>query len=738
MGAAMAVAVAVAAARSAGAEPGGPTYLTLATPSPIAIVREAPGRPQQVPVPVVLAAGVDLAKLDATVLNVVRDGAVQPNWPSTIRALLSSQPPTLTLTLDPGALLAPDAYDVTVGLALRPDPGAPASAPARQEVVVRLRVPAAALQPIAKLVIDREVPVPFLGYAHEEPRVMTLRETSTRSPISPVVTQEGSLTSGDRPIGARITVGAFAQIEPGGTGSAELALSGDLPMGTTSGVLWVTARELPAPIAVPIEIRSHRPAWWVPLLFALGAVGGLMWRSRLVARQNELRARLRVARLGAEIDRFLDEHPPDWLEDVTALRSRRRELRPDRPETMVAAEQALRSARDKRDARLEQLAERIRGGIAVTRIAWRLPMGLDLVAVAEGYELARAGIEQGELPAATRREASAAVALDGVVTRCRDWCARLDKGLALDHGLLTGIPAGARAAVSAALAGLQSALAAAAGPPPKPEESSKPEDGLQKMSEAWSAAAELVDLLREVFAGFVRSLPAGLTAEATAWLRGAVVLPASPPDRPDLAITEAIAAGRRLRDALRAVATELDDGELSDARREAIERGDFAAAVTPPAGPVTRGRGSPISSVREVVASARGEIEVGISSSLAVVRPATPAVPAVAAISVRGRRNRSLDEILEDKLAAVHWVRWAIAAAITSLAAWAIYGGAFIGTRIECVALLGFGFVTDLTTDSAIEGMLARIRAAAGAGAVGGTLVGGAPSPSDPGAAPPA
>lgn len=724
----------------------GPTYLTLATAGQVAVARATPGKQRPIHVPVTPA--FDLAMLDIAVLAIVRDSSMQPIPTDAIKVEAQPHPAALAITIDFDAMPGPGTYEVTLGIVPRagvaaalgsgapaptapaghapapapggaPTPTAPASGtPVRQTMTVKLLLPPAALQPISKLVIDRVVPLPFLAYAIEAPRVIALHESGNASSIEPVVTQEGILTLGDRPVGARLTVAPFSQrIEPGRVGTTEITLSGDLPIGTVSGTLWVTARDLQAPVVIPVEIRSRRPSWWVLSLFLFGAFAGLMWRTRLVARQGKLAARLRGAQIGAEIDDFLARYPPDWYEDVAKLRTRRREMVPARPETITAAEEALRGVRVERDARIDNLASLVQSGVAVTRTAWRLPMGLDLVNAASSYDLARSALENDDLAAALRWKANATASVRGVLTQCQDWAVRLEQILAVHDGSSAGVPSNARATVTATLTMLQGVLAASRGP------FDKPEDGLKKLSEAWYAATALASLLREAFATFVQGIPPGLPADKLARLRAAAVVPATRPELPDTAIVEAIGAGKRIREAMRAVATECNDGTLPKPIEQAIDDGSFAAALAPLAlesaqpAPGTRGRGVPISSRTPEAL----DIEVA-AKALLIVQPTAPVVP------VDVRRIKSATEDLEQELDNVSKVRWAIAAIITAFGAWAFAGDSFIGTPTECVTLLGLGFVADLTTDSAFEGVLARLKAARGVGAPSSADTGGAKS----------
>jgi hypothetical protein len=283
-----------------------PVLITLAGSNQLVISHTASATHERFPLVVIAAPKVDVARLEASVLAVARDGSIQPTVPTAVTAALAVGPggPVLELGVDFTRLFVPGSYEVTIAIAPRAGTAAggrapsqagsaapdrnPAPPPGPQRLIVRLIIPAAALRPIPSVRVDLEVPL--LGEPHGAGATITLRETSNTSPVSLAASQEGPLTSDERVVGGHVALSGLAPIDPGKAGTATLAFEGELPFGTTRGNLLLTARELAAPVVVPVEIHSRRAGWLVPVLFVLGAALGGLWRTVLAKRRTSLAA----------------------------------------------------------------------------------------------------------------------------------------------------------------------------------------------------------------------------------------------------------------------------------------------------------------------------------------------------------------------------------------------------------------------------------------------------------------
>jgi hypothetical protein len=509
------------------------------------------------------------------------------------------------------------------------------------------------------------------------------------------------LVLGDRPIGGSVSVSELGTIEAGGTGSGAVTLKGNFPIGTVSGSLMVSARELAAPVIIPIEIRSHRPAWWVFVLFFVGAFMGLLWRTKLVATRDALTRKLAAGRLAEEIDSFLAEQPTAWVDDVTTLREKRRQIRPDKNDSITEAEKALHDAHAKREDRVTKLAAVVGDGTALTRTPWRLPMGVTLMNAASSYDFARSELVNGDLAKAVRWQDNAQASVKSVRDQCQDWCKRLTELLTTNDGIDARMPTTARAPIKAAVTHLMEILGDASAA------TDNSSTTFQKLNDAWCAATELVGLCRQAFAAFERSLPTALPPERLARLRTAIALPAGRPESPDVSIVDAIEASKRLVEAVRDIALELGrDPSQVDAT---IEGGNYMVVLTVPVEQAAdQGRG------KQAAAAVGSLVSVSDMAVMAAVAPLGDARPTAPVVPVEIRQERPSPRLLQMQIDRISRARWAIAAVVTSVAAWALYGDAFVGTRGECATLFGLGFVTDLTTDSAIEGILSRLKGVTG------------------------
>lgn len=688
----------VLVARTAAAAP--PVYVTVPAPGTAVVAPASNVAPTLVPV--TLAAGGDIEKLDIGVLAIARDGTAPSVRSNAVTVVPHAHPTSLQVAVDFDTLYVPGTYDVTLSIAPRAEAGSDGGVPASQELAIKVVVPAAVLRPLPKLVIDREVPLPFMDkFERVEPTTLQLHEIGNASYVDPIVTQEGVLSVGDKPIGAEL-VGSPQHVGAGSAADVLVSLHGEFPMGTVSGTLLVTGHQLAAPVTVAVEVRSHHSSWWVLVLFAAGAFAGFEWRSRLLAKRDELAAKLGAARMRENIDAFIAGYPPGWLDEIVALRAKRDDISPDKPDSLSGAEQALKEAHSKRIERITSLAQTIRAGIAATRTSFRLPMGLGLDRAARAYDQASTDLRKGNLIDALQYAANAADEVDRVIQQCQDWCGKLKETLTLNDPAV-GVPASAQSAVTDAKTKLGAALDAAIAADP-------PETRLARQHDAWAAANTLATLLARVFESFARALPAELTPAQAARLRSASELRETPPESPDLAIAEAIATAKRLVDTVRTVASELYPQGMPQPINDLIAAGNYAQALTPPPRATLptgsdEGRGKE-TSARQAGATGSPLHETFLAPAKAIeIAPVAPVVP------IELPPSEPTSATIETKLDGVSFLRWVIAAGISSLAAWAIYGDAFVGTRVECASIFAVGFLTDLTTDTAIDGILTKLKA---------------------------
>ncbi len=610
---------------------------------------------------------------------------------------------------------------------------APAGEP--QRLTLRLIVPAATLRPLDPILVERELSL-FGDAAISQPTI-TLRETSALSPLRLSASQDGALTADDHLVSSQITLGDLPAIDPGMAGTATLTLRGRFPIGTTRGNLLLTAPELVTPFVVPVEIRTRRASWLVPLLFLVGAAVGFLWRTLLASRRVSLAAELAASELRARIVAFLDTQPRDWATDLIALRDALDALDARTAATVTQAEAALKTALELRAAHVHNLVQRVQAGLVATRSPWRLPMGLDLLEGATHYGAAYEQLQHRAFGDAIARGQRGASAVDTVLDRCRSWASELARVLGRVKDGVPGCPWPAHASVDAAVAAAITALAAAEAAMASPQielaaltaeaalaSAQAAITRLQAMHAAARAAGELAKTLAEALDQARRSMPATLAPTVAADLMSAATLPSRPSDRAEEAIKDGLAACARLAEIAAAAAHAIYPRELPDAVSAALADGKYVEALAPrPAAPPQGdGRGAPVAArlaaptppPASMLAPPGAPSRRAAAVATAVIMPLDTAAPApVTAARTAQQLHAALDHVA--------WLRWAIGAAVTSAAAWVLYGEAFVGTGVEMFAVFAAGFLTDLTTDTAIEGLLGKLKPPAPRLAAGAT-----------------
>ena len=699
-----------------------PVLITLAGGNQLVISHAASAKTEQFALVVIAAPRVDVATLEASVLAITRDGSIQATVPTAVTATLvgGAGVPMLRLDVDFTRLFMPGSYEVTIAITPRPtapkaDPlGKPGAAPSKtgaapgktddartldpQRLILRLTVPAAALRPIPSVLVERKVGL--FGDAFGAGATITFRETSNASPVTLTASQEGPLMADDRLVGGQLGLRDLAPIDPGMAGTATLTFTGDFPVGTTRGNLLLTARELSAPVVVPVEVRSRRAGWLVPALFALGAALGGLWRTVLAKRRTSLAAELATNALRDRVTAVIEAQPDDWALDLLDLRGQLDGLDADDPKTATATEAALDAVVASRQVHVAELGKVIQAGLVATRTVWRLPLGLDLVDAATHYGTANARLLRRAYADAITSAQRGATAIDGVLDRCRTWCSALARFVAPLADGVPGCPWPGHAGVDQAVAQLITALDAAEAAMVAPQAAV---DRLQAMHAAARVAGELAKALAEALDQLRRSTPATLDPAIAARLLSAATLPPRPSERPDEAIQDGVAACAALAEVAAAAVLRAYATEVPPAVSAALAEGKYFEALMITPAPATGMRGDVVSArmgaAMPVALAAPVRREAGGPVTTAVIVPLDTARPAAP------RSARQIHAELEGVTAA----RWAIGALVTAGAAWVLYGEAFIGTHLECFAVFAAGFLTDLTTDTAIDAILGKL-----------------------------
>jgi len=729
---------------------------------------------------IVAAPRPDLRAWMPVVLATVRDGSLQTTADGAVVPRLlpgdASHPAQLQLTVEFTRLGGPGTYEVTIGLfpvaspprgraggagsaASAPDPGA-SDLP---RLTVKLVVPVAQLRAPAAVHIDRFVPV--FGDPVDAPRAFTLYETGKDTPAEIAVRRDGELTADDHPIGAELELsdsspGAAAGSAPraipaGGASVIGLRVTGDVPVGTSRGTLLISAPELPAAISVPIEIRTHRSTAWIPLLFVVGTLLGLVWRQASQRRKQQLESEARVQDLCDQITELKRGYPTQWATDLAALETARDAIRASREPneaTITAAEQALAAALGKRVDRRATLLARLAEAREASVARRVLPPGIAIEPLAYDFQAAHDEAVADHIARSLDLAARARDQLEVIVNAAQVWARELAAILEPVKAAVPGCPLSARGPVAAAIRNaIDSAAKLDSIPRVGPVDADAPLgprlDLLQAARlDADAAARALVDGL----AATRHALAApGIAPSARDALRAASAV-AVVPGRPERTIASAIAASGKLAAAVAVELTRLHAGDCPAEPAALLAAGDYAAALTwrPAPSPRTKAMpGSPTSArlrhesrddavdAVDAVDAERGALDpadgteddlVGfahrrqpggagaareLDPSPSRLRPRPPrrgpALPRYVPVLERPPRSSAA---IRRELA--WWVRlaWATSALVASGTAWALYAGNFAGTTFEMFGLFAFGFATDLATGNKLEELIGKIK----------------------------
>lgn len=220
-----------------------------------------------------------------------------------------------------------------------------------QTLELQIVHPPAKLRPIDKIAVVQTV-TPFFG-AEVRGEPLILREDSGLSRITGINIQPLEFFGG---IARRATSGSisFAKdslaIPPRESGTLGYQLTGSFPLGTTSGIVRLTAPQLTEAFPIKFEVETRRPGWLIIPLILLGLVLGYFLRICLKKIEDLNQKRLEAMNL---LRQFQEAKENNQDEDF---------------KTEIAEnEKALKRARDGSD--IQVLTQAITGGTAALKTA---------------------------------------------------------------------------------------------------------------------------------------------------------------------------------------------------------------------------------------------------------------------------------------------------------------------------------------------------------------------------------
>ena len=288
----------------------GAAALDTLAPAPAAqdtvVVVGAPKIPlagDSVAVPVRYAPAAGAAAATAAVVQVVHDGRLLP--PNAFRAALrgrgagadSAAAPALVVHADSALTRGAGEYAAVVEMFT---PAAGAGRPGVQSVAFTLVRPAAQLDTLPTLRVQRIVNLPWV-WSTVHPDRVTLTEVGRQVAFEPEVrTVWGDLRRADvAPSGARVRLDLPERIAPGQQAVASLALEGAADAGTSSARLRVPSSAVAGgAVTLVVEVTSRISYFWL-----LAAIAAGVWAGYYVRQTLEKRRLLDTALAGASAER---------------------------------------------------------------------------------------------------------------------------------------------------------------------------------------------------------------------------------------------------------------------------------------------------------------------------------------------------------------------------------------------------------------------------------------------------
>jgi hypothetical protein len=187
----------------------------------------------------------------------------------------------------------------------------PQSAPGADRLKVQLTRPAATLEAIPKLIIDRTYW--FIGVKSDALPRLRATETSRKSSITIIGVRPVSNASvGTEPIGWTLDFAGVRRksIEPGDQVNLDYTLKGGFELGTATGTMKTDAPQLAAPVAFDFEVHSHVHWIYIGIAIILGLY--LSWLVKVKLQQGiefgqaQLDARKLVENISQEEKRHAD------------------------------------------------------------------------------------------------------------------------------------------------------------------------------------------------------------------------------------------------------------------------------------------------------------------------------------------------------------------------------------------------------------------------------------------------
>lgn len=603
----------------------------------------------------------------------------------TARARAGAEP-ALEVELDAASGLAAGTYTVTFGFPA----GCFTAEPAERDLELRVVVPAVVVDVPEVLRVERRTGL--LGAEVGESSALWLRPTGRRGLTDLRVYLDGVLEDAQGGLPAQVTVaGVPTALGAGERFDGTPLISGALKPGDATGTLLVQARQLDAPLRIPVEVRVRRWPADIFLIVLSGVLAGAVLRVLLPLLRDRAGARASLLAAQAELARLAEAQadPPTRRSLAGAaeeLGTLGQAWWPASDRVRAAVEEAER----KRDTAFTELATRRAQVTAAledvaARVRRRYPLpGAVVVAYGAWHAGAATAIEEGNVEAAAGLVGEAGLGLAPALDRAMvDWTAKTRAAFAAAEALgdlaRVGDAEGVvRLGKPGGDVGLDARLDAA-------------QAAARALAERLDAQAAELARLRGLLVRL--SGPGGPdTAPATNALDSFDRALAS--DLPDAALEALLQVSASLPVALGAIARAQAAASGEETRRQAAHhlahRGFGAALVLLSSAQIGSEEG-----VESVFRAARG-----VWARFAAASPAP--VPAGRAV-----RTRTLARPAPAKAHFVHLLTtasWHLGAAVVlSMGAYRLFAAEFVGAGPEVVGIFLWAFGLDYTADTLKE-----------------------------------
>ena len=187
--------------------------------------------------------------------------------------------------------------------------------PAPQFLVLEIKLPAAEIKALEKVVVPQTRFSPF----PDDPVELSLTEVTGKVRLTDVKIDQTYPTGENVATSETVSFAPLAEIKPHTTGKAKISLNGEIPLGTSTIAAMISAPQLEKPVFLSIEVQSRRAKWIIVLVMILGLVLGFVARIWTKQRVELDEARLKAIDAADTVEQALKSHPDAVFQERVKL-----------------------------------------------------------------------------------------------------------------------------------------------------------------------------------------------------------------------------------------------------------------------------------------------------------------------------------------------------------------------------------------------------------------------------------